>query len=111
MKPDKETEELKVDEPMTRRTYTPEFKAQLVLALLKEEQPLSQLAATHGIHPNQLTRWREEVLAGLPGLFTQQAARQLAEAQLAHAAQLEQLYAQIGRLTTELTWLKKKLPG
>jgi transposase len=96
---------------MTRRTHTAEFKAQVVLALLKEEKSASQLAAEHGVHPNQLYRWREEVLAGLPGLFAQQPARQLAAQQVAHAAQVEQLYAEIGRLTTELGWLKKKLPA
>ena len=62
-------------------------------------------------HPNQLYRWREDALAGLPGLFAHQPARQLAELQTAHAEQVQQLYAEIGRLTTELTWLKKKLPA
>jgi transposase-like protein len=96
---------------MTRRIHTSEFKAQVVLALLKEEKSAGQLAAEYGVHPNQLYRWREEVLAGLPGIFTQQPARQLAAQAAAHATQLEQLYADIGRLTTELGWLKKKLPA
>ncbi len=96
---------------MTRRTYTAELKAQAVLALLKEEKSAGQLAAEYGVHPNQLYRWREDVLAGLPSLFTQQPARQLAAQQAAHATQVEQLYAEIGRLTTELGWLKKKLPA
>ncbi len=94
-----------------RRQHTSEFKAQLVLAMLKEEKAVSQLAAEHGIHPNQLYRWREDALAGLPGLFANQPARQLAELQTAHAEQVQQLYAEIGRLTTELSWLKKKLPA
>jgi transposase len=34
----------------------------------------------------------------------------VAELKATHAQQLEDLYAQIGRLTTQLTWLKKKLP-
>ena len=34
----------------------------------------------------------------------------VAELKAAHAQQLEDLYAQIGRLTTQLNWLKKKLP-
>jgi transposase len=34
----------------------------------------------------------------------------LAATKAAHAQQLEELYAEIGRLTTQLNWLKKKLP-
>lgn len=92
-----------------RRNFTAAFKAQLVLAMLKEEKAVSQLASEHSIHPNQLYRWRDEAIAGLPALFANQAAQQRAQEQAAHAAQVEQLYAEIGRLTTDLNWLKKKL--
>jgi putative transposase len=92
----------------TRKTYSTSFKAELVREILRETRSISQIAAQHGIHPNQLYLWRDQALAGLPGLFNDQAARTLAEQQTTHAAQLEQLYAEIGRLTTELTWLKKK---
>ena len=37
-----------------RERYTNQFKAQVVQELLKEEKTLNQLAAEHGIHPNQL---------------------------------------------------------
>jgi transposase-like protein len=92
-----------------RKHYTPEFKSKLVLALLKEEQSASQIAAAHGVHPTMLYRWRDAALAGLPSLFSDQAAQQHAALQTAHELQTQQLYAEIGRLTTELTWLKKKL--
>jgi hypothetical protein len=35
----------------------------------------------------------------------------LADQQAAHAKQLEDLYAEIGRLTTQLNWLKKTSPA
>src|SRR5438477_11295793 len=92
----------------TRKTYSASFKAEVVREILRETRSISQIAAQYGIHPNQLYLWRDQARAGLPGLFTDQAARTLAEQQAAHAAQLETLYAEIGRLTTELTWLKKK---
>jgi transposase-like protein len=92
-----------------RRTFTPEFKAKLVLALLKEEQSAGQLAAEHDVHPTMLYRWRDTALAGLPSLFSEQAAQQQAAQQAAHDQLTQQLYAEIGRLTTDLTWLKKKL--
>ena len=89
-----------------RKQYTAQFKAQVVQAILKEEKSLNQLATEHGIHPNQLKRWKATVLEGLPSLFskTDQAVQTVAE----HERHVTELYAEIGRLTTEVTWLKKK---
>jgi len=90
-----------------RKRYSPPFKAQIVLEILKEEKTLAQLAAEHGIHPNQLRQWKTQALEGLPGLFAddQKATRALEAAQ---ERQRTELYAEIGRLTTQLAWLKKK---
>lgn len=78
----------------------------MVLELLKEEKTINQLAAEHGVHPTQVRDWKKQVLDGLPQLFEQspEAARQAA----AQEREREELFAQIGRLTTQLTWLKKK---
>jgi|SRR5215204_4059110 len=96
---------------LTRKTYSPSFKAEVVREILRETRSINQIAAQHGVHPNQLYTWRDQALTALPGVFSDQAAQTLAAQEAAHAAQLEALYAQIGRLTTELTWLKKKLPS
>ena len=46
------------------------------------------------------------------GLLThEQLGLALAEQTAAHAKQVEELYAEIGRLTTQVNWLKKKLPS
>ncbi|MGF7086357.1 transposase-like protein [Kroppenstedtia sanguinis] len=37
---------------MKRKRYTPEFKSQIVLEILKEEKTMSQIALEHGIHVN-----------------------------------------------------------
>jgi transposase len=91
-----------------QKSYTATFKAQLVLELLKETKPLSQLAAEHGVHPNVLRAWRDQALKELPTIFERRDS--LATQQAAHAQQLEELYAEIGRLTTHVNFLKKKLP-
>jgi len=89
-----------------RKRYTTAFKVKVVLELLKEEKTVNQLAAEHGVHPTQVRDWKKQVLDGLPQLFEQspEAARQAA----AQEREREELFAQIGRLTTQLTWLKKK---
>lgn len=92
-----------------RKQYPPTFKAQMVLALLKEEKSVAQLAGEQSIHVNQLRQWRQRVLDELPLLFSRE--RQVGESELKQRDELiEDLYAEVGRLTTELNWLKKKWP-
>jgi transposase-like protein len=89
-----------------RKQYTAAFKAKLVLELLKETMSLSQLAAEYKVHPNQLRQWRDAALKELPSLFEKK--DQTMDLVAAHERQVEELYAEIGRLTTHLAWLKKK---
>ena len=91
-----------------RKQYTAEFKAKVVKEMLKEEKTVGQLAAEYEVHSNMLYRWRDQALAGLPGLFRDQAAQELAEKEAEWQQEREALYAEIGRLTTHVTWLEKK---
>lgn len=90
-----------------RKRHTAAFKAQVVQAALKEEKTIAQIASENGIHPNQISAWKAAALKGLPSLFEKTEANQRAE-QEEHERQLQELYAQIGRLTTQVAWLKKK---
>ena len=90
-----------------RKSYSSAFKVQIVRELLKEEKSVSQLAAEHGLHPDRLYRWREIALTGLPTLFVQQAAQEQVAKDAAHEQQLQELYAEIGKLSTQVYWLKK----
>lgn len=91
-----------------RKQYTADFKAKVVKEMLKEEKTVGQLAAEYEVHSNMLYRWREQALAGLPSLFSEQAAQELAEKEAEWEKEREALYAEIGRLTTQVTWLEKK---
>jgi transposase-like protein len=88
-----------------KKVYTAAFKAQVALDLLKEEKSLAQISAEYGVHPNVLRDWCTQALKGLTTIFDRR--DDLAATKAAHAQQLEDLYAEIGRLTTQLTWLKK----
>jgi transposase-like protein len=90
-----------------RKRYTAQQKAQIVLEILKEERPIAQIASEYGIHPNQLYKWKAQALDGLPGLFDDERKNDKAQ-KAAHDHELQELYAEIGRLTTRLTWLQKK---
>ena len=91
---------------MTKR-YTAKQKAQIVLEILKEERTIAQIASEYSIHPNQLYKWKAQALEGLPGVFEIEHKSEK-ELKATHERQLQELYAEIGRLSTQLAWLKKK---
>ena len=89
-----------------RKRHSPAFKAKIVAQALKEEKTITQIASENDIHPNQISAWKAAALNALPTLFERESKLQSDHA--AHQQQLEELYAQIGRLTTQVGWLKKK---
>lgn len=91
----------------TRQHYPPERKAQIVLEVLREEHTLAQIAAASGVHVNLLRKWKTQAVERLPEVFNteNQVVRDL---ETQHEREREGLYAEIGRLTTQLAWLKKK---
>ena len=91
-----------------RKTYSPEFKGRVVREILKEERTLSQIAAHYEIHPNLAAQWRDQALTGLVGIFSKAKEADWQGKAAAYEEEKQQLYAEIGRLTTQLTWLKKK---
>jgi transposase len=90
-----------------RRHFSADQKAQIVLEILKEEKTISQIASENGVHPNLLHRWKKQALEELPRLFEDQRLSEH-EREAEHERQINELYTEIGRLTTQLTWLKKK---
>ena len=91
-----------------KKVYAAAFKAQVALDLLKEEKTLAQISAEYGVHPNVLRDGRTQALKGLVSSFERR--DDVAALKAAHAQQADDLYAEIGRLTTQVNWLKKKLP-
>jgi transposase len=79
----------------------------VVQELLKEEETLAQIGTEYEVHQPQLKKWRAVALEGLPGLFEKRDST--AELKAAHEQQLTELYAEIGKLTTQVAWLKKNL--
>jgi transposase len=90
-----------------RRRHTAAFKAKVVQELLREEKSLREVAAHHGVHPSQLAKWRATAIEGLPSLF-ENGGRQKDKGEADRERETDELYAEIGRLTTKLAWIKKK---
>ena len=87
-----------------RKRYTAAYKAKIVTELLKEEKTLAQLSSETGVSTKQLTRWKNYTLAEMPRLFESKS-EQMKEK---YDTKINELYAEIGRLTTQVNWLKKK---
>ncbi|MBB6670027.1 transposase [Cohnella nanjingensis] len=92
----------------TRRKFTPEEKARIVLEILKEEKSDTQLAAEHGIHKNVLNRWKTEAVQNLSQLFVDDR-KGITKMKNEYEHTINELYAEIGKLTSQLSWLKKNL--
>jgi transposase-like protein len=87
--------------PRTRRSFSPQFKAKVVVDLLTGAVSQAELARKHGLKPDLLARWKADALDRLPELF---AGDDQAQQHQARIAELEQI---IGRQTCELEVLKK----
>lgn len=68
---------------------------------------MSQIASEHGIHINQLSNWRQLVLDYLPSVFEKET-RDIQDLKNDYDSKIDDLYAEIGRLTAELSIMKRK---
>ncbi|WP_432748541.1 transposase [Pectinatus frisingensis] len=84
---------------MKRNSHIPNEKAKLALEVLKGECTLNEIASEHGIHPNMLSRWKNETIVGLVSVFENDVA-QKRKGKKEHENKIDELYAQISKLTT-----------
>lgn len=87
-----------------RKSYSAQFKAKVAIEAVRGDKTLAELASIFEVHPNQITQWKKQVLAGLPGLFSKKRGRKEKE----QDDLTDHLYKEIGQLKVELDWLKKK---
>jgi len=92
---------------MARKSYSPEFKFNVVLEALKERKTLQELASEKGIAPSQISRWVDEFKSSGISIFSKDMSSSK-KIELLEEQQHE-LYAKIGKITAENDWLKKKL--
>ena len=94
---------------MQRRQFTPEFKTKIVLEILREEKLLGELAAEHGLSPNQLRNWKKEFIENATKVFSEsKQEKDLRAKERDMDEERNELMAKVGQLTIENDWLKKK---
>lgn len=88
-----------------RRSFSAQFKFKVALEAVRETKTLNELASEHGVHPNQITRWKQQLLKSGAEIFSHNPSNEKQNAPSVEA----DLFEQIGRLKMELEWLKKKV--
>jgi len=87
----------------THRSFTPEFKAQVVLEVLTGVRSAGEACQHYQLKPDLVSRWKAQFLEGAATVFSREAQNDPA---LARVAELERL---VGRLT-DVSWRCQKKP-
>ena len=90
---------------MTRRKFTPKFKTKIVLDVLKERSSLADLAQKYEVHPNQISKWKKDFLAGAESVFSNGRKSKKTESE----EEKDKLLKTIGQLKVDNDFLKNAL--
>ena len=52
-----------------RQSFSKDFKAKVALEALREESTIQEIAVKYGVHPNQISQWKAQAIAGMAELF------------------------------------------
>lgn len=91
----------------SRRTFSPEFKAKVAIEAIKEVKTISELAQIYQVHPNLISLWKKDFLSNAGKVFD--GGRDEMEEIKKLKKENDELVHQIGQLTVDINWLKKKV--
>ena len=88
-----------------RRQHGGAFKTRVVVEAIAGHKTVNEIGSAYEVHPSQVAKWKADALARLPEVLSDgRKGKAAAEGQTE-----AQLYQEIGRLTMEVEYLKKKL--
>jgi len=86
------------------KNHSAPFKAKVALAAIKGDKTGAELANEFQVHTAQITQWRKLLKDSIIEIFSARRNKKDKENQ----ELIDQLYMQVGQLTVELDWVKKK---
>ncbi len=86
-----------------RKKHSAAFKAKVAIEALQERETLSEISRKYEVHPNQISKWKNEFLKRAPELFQKKFEEKSSD------VDVEKFYAKIGQLEMERDYLKKNL--
>ena len=87
-----------------KKSYSSAEKAKIALEAIKGERTINEISHRYGVHSTQINQWKKQLIRALPDVFSQHQAQKDGEQQVL----MDRLYQQIGQLTVERDFLKKK---
>lgn len=87
-----------------RRNHSAAFKAKVALEAAKEEKTLAELSQQFGVHVQQISAWKRQLLDQVSDVFESGAGKKRNV-----EAEVKELHAKIGELIMERDFLSHKL--
>lgn len=92
---------------MSRSTYSPEFKAKVVLEVIQGDRELGEIAAEHNLNPNMIRTWKKEFIENAGRVFNErQSEKEIRRKEADLEKQKNQMLKTIGQLTLERDFLQ-----
>jgi len=79
-------------------------KALIAIEAIKGDLTAAQISAKYGVNSGQISIWKKQLLDGAIDIFSGKYAKKAKS----NSELVEELYKQIGQLSVERDWLKKK---
>lgn len=91
----------------TRAKHSAEFKAKVALAAVQEQETVAAISRRYKVHPNQIYKWKQELLQNMARLFEPKAGAATGDSDASNRE--AELLRKIGELTVERDFLSNGL--
>lgn len=87
------------------KSYTAEYKAKVALEAIRGDLTINEISTKYGVHATQINRWKQEALLSIKSSFSGKGQK----AEISDQKLIDDLYRQIGQLSCENDFLKKRV--
>ena len=89
--------------PYIQKKYSRELKARIAHDAIKGQKAITELASEYGVHANQISMWKKQLLDVAPAAFSSGEDKDAEKKEV----ERDHLYQKVGQLQIEVDWLKK----